>query len=71
MRAIVNISLPQTLKEEMESAVKKGGYATKSEFVRDLMRLWKEDRFLREVQESRKQIINGKGKTLKSLKNLR
>ena len=71
MRSIVNISLPQSVKKELEHAVKAGGYATKSEFVRDLMRLWKEEQFLQELRESQKQIMSGKGKTLKSLKTLR
>lgn len=38
MRKIVNISLPEHLYEEVEGAVKHGGYATKSELFRDLLR---------------------------------
>lgn len=54
MRAILNISLPQTLKDDIEKAVVVGNYATKSEFIRDLMRLWQQDRLLKEVIESKK-----------------
>lgn len=71
MRAIVNISLPLKVKKELDNAVKKGGYATKSEFVRDLMRLWKEEQLLAELRESQRQIASGKGKILRSLKSLR
>jgi len=71
MRAIINISVPQTVKEEMEVAVKQGGFATKSEFVRDLMRLWKQEQILKELRQSQQEFVRGKGKLLKSLKDLR
>lgn len=41
MRQVINISLPLELKREVEKAVKQEKYATKSEFFRDLLRLWK------------------------------
>jgi len=43
MRNIVNISLPKELNKEVEKAVRSGRYASKSEFFRYLIRLWKED----------------------------
>lgn len=71
MRSIVNISLPLELKQEVEKAVASGRYATKSEFFRHLLRLWKEEQTLQELLASKKEIANGKGKILKSLKGLR
>ncbi|MBI4054366.1 MAG: ribbon-helix-helix protein, CopG family [Candidatus Doudnabacteria bacterium] len=71
MRSILNISLPTDLKEEVEAAVKSQGYATKSEFFRDLLRSWKEDKLAQELQGSRRAIKSKKGKLLKSLKDLR
>lgn len=71
MRSIINISVPRQVKEEMETAVKKGGFASKSEFVRDLMRLWKEEQLLKELRQSQREFAQGKGKLLKSLKSLR
>lgn len=71
MRSIINISLPQEMKKEMEMAVKQGGFATKSEFVRDLMRLWKQEQLLKELRQSQQEFVRGKGKILKSLKDLR
>lgn len=71
MRAILNISMPQKLKEEIEQAVEQGGYATKSEFLRDVLRVWKEQTVLSRVQASREQIKAGQGKVLTSLKDLR
>jgi Arc/MetJ-type ribon-helix-helix transcriptional regulator len=71
MRAIINISVPQEVKKEMETAVKQGGFATKSEFVRDLMRLWRQEQILKELRQSQQEFARGKGKLLKSLKDLR
>jgi len=71
MRKIINISLPAELNKEVDIAVKDGHYATKSEFFRDLLRLWEERKLLNEIRESEKEFASGKGKVLKSLKQLR
>ena len=71
MREAINISLPKELNKSVEELVKKGKYATKSEFFRELLRLWIEGKILRELAESRKELASGKGKLLKSLKGLR
>ena len=71
MRSILNISVPQKVKEEIETAVKEGGFATKSEFIRDLVRVWKRDQLLKDLGQSKKEFVQGKGKVLKSLKDLR
>lgn len=70
MRNIVNISLPEKLNREVDRAVKKGNYASKSEFFRDLLRLWKEEELLEELRESQREIAMGKGRVLKSVKDL-
>ena len=71
MRNIINISLPPELTKEVEKAVKSGKFATKSEFFRHLLRLWHEEQLLEEIRQSRKEIAEGKGKILRSLKDLR
>jgi len=71
MREIINISLPKELNRKVEELVKKSGYATKSEFFRDILRLWIEGKILRELSESRKELASGKGKILRSLRDLR
>lgn len=71
MRNIVTISLPKQLDEEIEKEVKTGRFASKSEFVRCLIRLWQEEKIFRELEEGRKEIEAGLGKKLKSLKDLR
>lgn len=71
MRSIINISLPKELTKEVEKAVQSGQYASKSEFFRSLLRLWKEQQLLEEILESEKEFAQGKGKILRSLKDLR
>ena len=71
MRDIVNISLPKELNKTVEELVKKGGYSTRSEFFRALLRMWIEGRIIRDLAESRRELASGKGKVLKSLKDLR
>ena len=71
MRQIVNLSLPKGMAISVEKIVKEGNYASKSEFFRELFRMWLEGRILKELVESRKELAAGKGKTLRSLKDLR
>ncbi len=71
MREVINISLPSVTVKTVKSAVKVGGYASTSEFFRHLLRDWQAGRLLSELNDSRAEILAGKGKVLKSLKKLR
>lgn len=71
MRTVVNISLPEKLAEVVEKTVQKEGYASKSEFFRTLLRAWLENKLAKELEESRKELKAGKGKLLRTLKDLR
>jgi hypothetical protein len=71
MREVINISLPAPLVKTVKKAVKKGNYASTSEFFRHLLRDWQEEIILSELKESKMEIAAGRGKTLKSLKILR
>ncbi len=71
MRNIVTISLPKQLDEQIEKEVKDGRFASKSEFIRSLIRLWQEEQVLKDLRQSKKEIAAGLGKELKSLKDLR
>lgn len=71
MREVVNISLPFSMVKIVKKAVKEGDYISTSEFFRDLLRNWQAGRLLNDLRESREEIKAGKGKTLKSLKDLR
>jgi Arc/MetJ-type ribon-helix-helix transcriptional regulator len=71
MRSILNISLPEELAKEVRREVKANKFASVSEFVRHLMRLWRTEQFMQEIEQSRQEIADGKGKILRSLKDLR
>ena len=71
MREVINISLPKELNKTVEEIIKREKYATKSEFFRDLLRMRIEGEILQKLVESRKELAAGKGKLLRSLKDLR
>ena len=72
MRNIINISLPAQMAKMVKQEVKKGRYASTSEFFRFLLRDYEEEnRILAELEESRREILTGKGKILRSFKDLR
>lgn len=71
MRAILNISLPKPMVEEIEAEIKIGGFSTKSEFFRHILRWWKEEKLLKELNKGKAEIKAGKGIYLKSLADLR
>ena len=70
MRTTLNISMPATLKKSVDQAVKEGNYASVSEFFRDAVRAWKEEQLYQSVLQSEKEFAQGKGKRLRSLKDL-
>ena len=72
MRTVVNISLPNQLASKVDKAVSEGDFASKSEFFRLLLRDWlEENETAKELTASRRELRAGKGKLLKSLKDLR
>jgi len=70
MRTTLNISMPASLKKEVERVVKEESYGSTSEFFRDAVRAWKEEQLYQSVMKSRKEISEGKGKVLRSLHDL-
>ncbi|MFH1780572.1 MAG: ribbon-helix-helix domain-containing protein [Candidatus Nealsonbacteria bacterium] len=72
MRTIINISLPEQLDQEIERMMRKGRYATKSEFLRELIReKLEEEDILAQIRKSEAEFRAGKGKVLRSLQDLR
>lgn len=71
MRTIVNISLPNQMSSVIDEAVASGGFASKSEFIRSILRDWMENNLYRELEKSHQELASGKGKLLRSLKDLR
>jgi Arc/MetJ-type ribon-helix-helix transcriptional regulator len=71
MRDIIYISLPKELSKELDKMVRQGKYATKSEFLRNLIReKLEEEDLLRRIRISEKEFEQGKGKVLRSLGDL-
>ena len=62
--------MPASMKKKVEQAVKEGNYASVSEFFRDAVRTWSEERLYRSVLQSEKEFAEGKGKKLRSLRDL-
>ncbi len=71
MRNIVSISLPKQLDEIIEKEVKTGRFASKSEFIRSLIRLWQDEKLAADIAEAEEDIAAGRFRELKSLKDLR
>ncbi len=71
MRTIINISVPLSVRKEVEHEVAAGGYASVSEFFRAVLREHKENTLLRGLEMSRREFSAGKGKVLRSLGDLR
>ena len=70
MRTIINISMPPELVRDMNMEVKKGKFASKSEFFRHLLRMWNTHKLSEELKKEQKEFRKGKYKVLKSLKSL-
>ena len=56
---------------DIKRGVKAGKFASTSEFVRHLIREWNMEQLVQTVEKSRAEIASGKGKVLRSLKDLR
>ena len=50
-RYVVTISLPKELKDDLDEAVRSGGYATRSEFMRMLFRFWQGDKSAKSLKK--------------------
>jgi len=70
MRTTLNISMPAAFKKNVDMAVKEGNYASISEFFRDAVRAWQDEQLYQSVLQSEKEFAQGKGKKLRSLKDL-
>ena len=71
MRKIINISLPKEMVGTVDKEIKAGRFASKSEFFRHLIRLWHSRQLAAELHDRRADFEAGKGKTLRSLRDLR
>jgi len=71
MRTVLNISIPASLAKEIKNEVRKGNFASTSEFIRHLWRTWQTEKVVKEVAKSERDFARGKFKALKSFKDLR
>lgn len=71
MRTVLNISMPKSMAKKIEQETKRGSFASKSEFIRSVFRFWEEELLFRELKKRQKDIRDGKGILLHSLKDLR
>lgn len=70
MRAVLNISLPKETVLAVKKEAKLGGFATTSEYIRYLIRTENTRKLAEEIEISKKEFKEGKGKVLNSLKDL-
>jgi len=70
MRKVINISVPEKIYKAVERDSKREGFASKSEYIRSLLRERSEDRAVAEVKASQREARSGKLKELKSFRNL-
>ena len=71
MRNIVNISLPKEMEVDIRRGEKAGKFASTSEFMRYLIRVWNTKKLAEELKKEREQFRKGNYKVLRSFKNLR
>jgi Arc/MetJ-type ribon-helix-helix transcriptional regulator len=70
MRATLNISMPPEQKKNVDRMIKDYNYTSASEFFRDAVRALAEDKLIQDIVESEREFATGKGKKLRSLKEL-
>ncbi len=71
MRTILNISLPEATALDIKQFAKTNGFASVSEYIRYLVREENERQFQKQLMKDRVLFDKGKGKVLKSFKDLR
>ena len=62
--------MPVKLFSKVESVVREHNYSSVSEFIRDAIRAWEDEDLYQSVLQSEKEFAQGKGKRLRSLKDL-
>jgi Arc/MetJ-type ribon-helix-helix transcriptional regulator len=70
-RKVMSISITPEIAKRIDGILSEGQYISKSELFRDMLRSWEDSRIRFQVENSRKEIIKGRTKALKSLKDLR
>ena len=71
MRDIINISLPPEMVKEIKREVRVNNFASVSEFMRHLIRLYNTYKLADELKDERKRFRRGQYQVLRSLKGLK
>ncbi|MFA6536576.1 MAG: ribbon-helix-helix domain-containing protein [Candidatus Paceibacterota bacterium] len=71
MRNIVNISVPAQMAKDIKREVKVGKFASTSEFMRHLIRVWNTRKLAEELKKEQSAFRGGRYKVLRSFKNLK
>lgn len=70
MRTTLNISMPPLQKKNVDRMIKEYEYTSASEFFRDAVRALADVKLVQDIAESEREFATGKGKKLRSLKDL-
>jgi len=70
MRTTLNILMPPLQKKNVDRMIKDYDYASASEFFRDAIRALEDKKLIEGIMESEREFAAGKGKLLRSLKDL-
>jgi len=70
MRITLNISMPPSQKKHVDRMIKEYEYASTSEFFRDAVRALEDVKLVQDIEVSEREFAAGKGKKLRSLKDL-
>ena len=62
--------MPAKMYSKVESAVSENNYSSISEFIRDAIRAWEDEQLYKSILQSEKEFAQGKGKKLRSLRDL-
>jgi len=62
--------MPSAQKKNVDRMIKDYNYASASEFFRDAIRALEDDKLIKDIMESEREFAAGKGKRLRSLKDL-
>lgn len=62
--------MPPIQKKNVDRMIKDYNYTSASEFFRDAVRALADEKLIKDIQESERQFAAGKGKKLRSLRDL-
>lgn len=62
--------MPPLQKKNVDRMIKDYNYASTSEFFRDAVRALEDNKLIKDIMESEKEFTAGKGKRLRSLRDL-